>query len=176
MFTKLRCSPDCLTWALGQFLQCIIPHAEFSQWCIINYSWVGCYNIGYHPKLIFNSNCVTSPSSVASISVVQLFWNFAQSMALSLPCSVQNFKMIGQLKIEVWTTEICTEDEFRRAILYCADPFGWASLPCAPSDPNWEVTRAAVIMIIALMGSSGEIEREGRENIPDEGSNRSSTY
>ena len=27
---------------------------------------------------------------------MQLFWNFVQSMAVSLPCSVQNFEMIRQ--------------------------------------------------------------------------------
>ena len=32
-------------------------------------------------------------------SVTQSFWNFVQSMAISLLYSVQNFKMIGQLKL-----------------------------------------------------------------------------
>ena len=32
--------------------------------------------------------------SITSISIILSFWNFAQSMAVMLPCSVQNFKMI----------------------------------------------------------------------------------
>ena len=30
--------------------------------------------------------------------IAQSFWNFAQSMAAMLPCSVQNFKMFGEMK------------------------------------------------------------------------------
>ena len=36
--------------------------------------------------------------SISYISIVQSVWNFAQSMAVSLLCSVQNFQTIGQLK------------------------------------------------------------------------------
>ena len=50
------------------------------------------------PKLVLNSNLVKSPLSLTYFSVAQSFWNFAQSMAVILPCSVQNFKTNGQLK------------------------------------------------------------------------------
>ena len=40
-------------------------------------------------------------------SVIQSFLNFAQSMAVILPCSVQNFKVIWQLKWMLWANETC---------------------------------------------------------------------
>ena len=53
------------------------------------------YAIKYiRPKPILNSNLAKSRSSITSMSFVQSFWNFAQSTAVSLPCSVQNFKTI----------------------------------------------------------------------------------
>ena len=47
----------------------------------------------WYPKLILNPNLAKSCSSV--ISIVQSFWNFALSTTVPLPCSVQNFIMIG---------------------------------------------------------------------------------
>ena len=52
------------------------------------------------PKLLFNTNLVKFRWSMAFISVVQSFWNFAQST-----CSVQNFKMIRQLENKLWPNE-----------------------------------------------------------------------
>ena len=46
-------------------------------------------------KPILNLNLTKSRSSIRSVSIVQSFWNSAQSTAVSQPCSVQNFKMIG---------------------------------------------------------------------------------
>ena len=34
---------------------------------------------------------------------VKSFWDFAQNMAVSLPCSVQNLKRIWQLKQMLWS-------------------------------------------------------------------------
>ena len=48
-----------------------------------------------------HSNRAKSHSSITSIPVVKSFWNFAQSMAVTLPCSVQNLKMIWQQKIYI---------------------------------------------------------------------------
>ena len=59
-----------------------------------------------HPKLILNSNLVKSHSPITHLSVFQSFWNFAQSTAVSLLCSVQNFEMIVQLEQLLWTNEI----------------------------------------------------------------------
>ena len=42
-------------------------------------------------------------SSATLIQLVESFWNFAQSVAVILPCSVQNFKMIRQLTNQPWT-------------------------------------------------------------------------
>ena len=54
--------------------------------------WWDCCNMGCPPpKLISNSNLAKSRSSWTFISVVELFWNFAQSTAVILPCSVRNF-------------------------------------------------------------------------------------
>ena len=33
-------------------------------------------------------------------------------MAVSLPCSVQNFKMIEQLRIKLWANKYCVSDGF----------------------------------------------------------------
>ena len=43
--------------------------------------------------------------SITSISVSQSFWKFAHSAAVSLPCSAQNFKIIGQLRNQLWANE-----------------------------------------------------------------------
>ena len=40
------------------------------------------------------------------ISIIWSTWNFAQCMAVSLPCSVQNSKTIWQLRLMSWTNEI----------------------------------------------------------------------
>ena len=57
-------------------------------------------------KLIINSNLVKFCSPITSVSVVQSFWNYAQSKAVILPCSVQNFKMIELSTQILWTNEI----------------------------------------------------------------------
>ena len=43
------------------------------------------------PKLILNSNPVESRLPMTYFSILQSFWNFTQSAAVILPCSVQNF-------------------------------------------------------------------------------------
>ena len=53
----------------------------------------------YEISLInFNSNIAKSHLSITSSSVAQSFWNFAQSTAVSQPCSVQNVKTIGEVR------------------------------------------------------------------------------
>ena len=54
----------------------------------------GGYNKGYPPKL-FRNKSVKSHLPITSFLVVQSFWNFSQSTAVILLCSVKNFKMIG---------------------------------------------------------------------------------
>ena len=58
------------------------------------------------PKLILNPNFAKTRSSITSVSILQSSWNFAQNTAVSLPCSVQNCKTIGQLRQMLWTNEI----------------------------------------------------------------------
>ena len=47
-----------------------------------------------------------------SNSIVKSFWNFAQSMAVILPCSVQNFSMIRELKFKLWINTLSHYFEF----------------------------------------------------------------
>ena len=66
----------------------------------------GCYNIDYHSETHFNGNLEKSVSAINYFAFVWSFWNFAQSMAVSLPCSVVNFKMIWLLQNKLWAHEI----------------------------------------------------------------------
>ena len=50
------------------------------------------------PKLILNSNHTKTRLPITSFLVAQSISNCAQSMAVIPPCSVQNFKLIGQLQ------------------------------------------------------------------------------
>ena len=45
--------------------------------------------------------------------VSQSFWKFAQSTAVSLPCSVQNFKKIWLLINKLWVNEISRDLDLR---------------------------------------------------------------
>ena len=53
-----------------------------------------------------NSNLGKSRWSITSISLVQSYWNVAQSMTVSLPCSVQICKPIGQLGNKLGMNEV----------------------------------------------------------------------
>ena len=55
---------------------------------------------------IRNSDLAKSCLSVTYFAYDQWFWNFAQSTAVSLPCSVQNFKTIVYLCNKLWENEI----------------------------------------------------------------------
>ena len=66
------------------------------------------------------------------LSVIQLFRHFAQSTAVSLPCSVQHFKTIEWLKQMLWTNEISRKLGLRwvsdgYSILY--SPWYWQLRP-----------------------------------------------
>ena len=69
----------------------------------------GCRELQYSvniQKLISDTNFVESCLPVTYFTVNQLFWNFAQSSAATLPYSVQNFKTIAQLRWMLWMNEI----------------------------------------------------------------------
>ena len=68
------------------------------------------HNIGYSSKaqLKLKSHQIPWKTHLpvpTYFSVTQLFWNFAQGREVILPCCVQNFKTIGQLKRMLWTKE-----------------------------------------------------------------------
>ena len=65
------------------------------------------------PKPIINSHLAKSRSTITSVSVVQSFWNFAQSTAVSLPCPVQNFQTIGYLMKKSWANEFSRDLSLR---------------------------------------------------------------
>ena len=76
-------------------------------------------NIGYPPETHLKIE-----SREISVSVVQSFWNFTQSTAVSLPCSVKIPKWSGNCKISYEQTrlrEIWVYDLFRTDI-YCTRP------------------------------------------------------
>ena len=78
------------------------------------------------PKRILNSNVVKSRSSVTSFAFIQSFWNSAQSTAVSLPCSVQNFKTIARLSNELWANELSRDLDLKGVsngyLIYCIAP------------------------------------------------------
>ena len=64
-----------------------------------------------HPKHNW-WNLVKFPCHITITPVVQSFCNFAQSTAVALPCSVQNIKMIGRLKMMLWDNDISFQYKF----------------------------------------------------------------
>ena len=58
------------------------------------------------PKRILNSNLAKSRLPITYFAFVQSLWNFAQSTAVSLPCSVHNFETMGLPKSILWRNEI----------------------------------------------------------------------
>ena len=55
-------------------------------------------NIGYPSKIHLECKSVKILLAITSVSVAPLLWNFARCMAVSLPCTVQNFATMGQLR------------------------------------------------------------------------------
>ena len=65
---------------------------------------------------LFFSNLVKFYSFMLSISVIKLFWNFAQRTTVTLSCSVQNFKTICQLRNKLEANKIMLD--IQRNITY----------------------------------------------------------
>ena len=61
-------------------------------------------------QIIKTSDLTKSHFPIHFFSAIQLFWNFAQSMAVILPCSVQNFKTIWALN----QVNVCYDRDFVR--------------------------------------------------------------
>ena len=70
-------------------------HRVCNLWC--NRQWP-CGGLLWHLGKFSGKSCL----SWYQFAVVRSFWNFAQSMAVSLPFYVQNFKMIGQCRRKSW--------------------------------------------------------------------------
>ena len=87
------------------------------------------------PKLIVNPHLAKSHSFITYIVFAQTFCNFAQSTAVVLSCSVQNFKMIGQLKWVLRMNEISRDFSLIKVfvgwsgILYCNNPDHGIAVP-----------------------------------------------
>ena len=79
---------------------------------LVNRRLEGCAIYDIHQKRILNSDLVKSRLPITYFSVIQSFWNFAQS-TLSPPCPVQNFKIIRQLARMIWTYEISRDLSLR---------------------------------------------------------------
>ena len=115
-FLDLQVSPLdaillCTSWLQPVYHICEVVLNKAARWiCSLTYNennTPGCCAIQYiRPKLIFNPNLVKSRLSVTYSSLIKSFRNFAQRTAVILPCSVQNFKTIAQLKRMLWTNEI----------------------------------------------------------------------
>ena len=84
-----------MQWLTGGTVVEEIPWEPFQHyWLTVWRSWeLSKYRISVQ-KCILISNLLKCCLPITYCSVVKLFWNFAQSMAVSLPCSVQIFKTI----------------------------------------------------------------------------------
>ena len=90
------------------------------------------------------SNLPKSHLPVSYFQVARLFLNFAQSTAVILPCSVQNFKMIRQMKWMLWMTEISRDLSLRWVTegypISHGDLPQWACIPQSwgrSRQPSW---------------------------------------
>ena len=96
-------------------------------------------------KSILNSNLMKSDFAITCCSDVRSFWNYSQSTAVSLPCSVQNFKTIWLLKLMLWT-----------------DKFLWA-LP--RSLTHWGRVMHICVSNLAIIGSDNGLSPGQRQAI-----------
>ena len=64
-------------------------------------------------RRIIHSHLLKYHLPITYFSVIKSFRKFSQSMAVSLPCSIQNFKTIRQLKRMSWTNEISRDLSLR---------------------------------------------------------------
>ena len=118
----------------------LLPTSQQLTGALLHYSTRGCCIMGYPPETHLK---LKNRLSTICFSVAQSFWNFAQSTAVVLPCSVQNFKMMGQLKLMSWMTRF--EFMFWRAILYCNRP--WVGI----SSGEWAQSRSEHEIVLGLV-------------------------
>ena len=104
------------------------PLVDWVGHCMLTHKDPGCCIIGYPSKLIANSNLVETRFPLTYFSVGKPFWNFAQSMAVILSCSVQNFKTICQLNWMLCTNENLQDVSFGGISQYCNSFQEWLFL------------------------------------------------
>ena len=80
--------------------------------------------------------------SITSVSMIQSSWNFTQSTAVSLPCSVQNFKRIGrmsQMLSWLWINEILRDLSFKISLrwIFCIAHHPWCPIFLESSHCNF---------------------------------------
>ena len=93
-------------------------------------------------RISVNSNLAKSRSPKTPISVAKSFWNFSQSTAVVLPCSVKNIITIWQLNYKLWTNEILRDFE---EISYIApSPRAVKNMEMARSNQGISLSLAAV--------------------------------
>ena len=57
---------------------------------------------------------------ITPVMIYESFWNFAQSMAVWLPCSVHNFRRIHWLKWKIWANEILWDFQLKKDLGWIA--------------------------------------------------------
>ena len=75
-------------------------------WYIKNINVGCCAKQEIRPKHVLNWNLAKSRSSITSVQIVKSVWSLSQSMEVSVPCSVQNFKTIWSLIHRLWANEV----------------------------------------------------------------------
>ena len=101
---QLKCPPCCCLWPLS------ITHATCG---------IGVWGLLEHKKIVQHLNFTKYFSSTLSISVFQSFSNFAQWMAVLLPCSVQNYKWSDNSDNYHKQTRFTWFEKFWKDFLYC---------------------------------------------------------
>ena len=95
-----------------------VLHGQMITWviCCHWYSWASLWHSpGVLCSIGYPSGTHLKPESreICCWSVIQLFWNLAQSTAVILPCSVENFKTVRQLERKLWTDKISQDFSLR---------------------------------------------------------------
>ena len=92
----------------------LIIHQKFRDVCFTVISTGGpCAIWDIYPKCILISILAKSRLPITYCSFAEYFWNLAQSTAVILQCSVQNFKMIGQLQRMLWMNKVLQDSSLR---------------------------------------------------------------
>ena len=116
------------------------------------------------PKLILKSNLAKSLSSMTSGSVVQSFWNFAQSTMVILSCYVQNCKRLGDWHgwygrrrfCEVWVknefrTEYYTSPQALKSTKHCVSLLPQRTSCRFSNEHSWDNNLNLIFPVLLLI-------------------------